>query len=58
MKAIIKSYLLITLGVVLIGLGIYFFEFTNKFTTGGVGGISIVLGQIAPYISSAGWFLF
>ena len=56
MKATVKSYLLITLGAILIGLGLYFFEFTNKFTTGGVGGISIVLGQIAPYISSAGWF--
>lgn len=56
MKAKIKSYLLITLGTVLIGIGIYFFEFTNKFTTGGIGGISIVLGQIAPYISPAGWF--
>ena len=56
MKATIKSYLLITLGTVLIGLGIYFFEFTNKFSTGGVGGISIVLGQLVPYISPAGWF--
>ena len=56
MKSSIKSYLLITIGTVLIGIGLYFFEFPNKFSTGGIGGVSIVLGEVFGFLSQASWF--
>ncbi|MDD4125843.1 MAG: YitT family protein [Eubacteriales bacterium] len=56
MKAVnlktIKEYMLVTLGTLLLIAGIYFFKFPNNFTTGGVSGISLVLGSIVPGISS------
>lgn len=43
-----REWLLITLGIVLMTVGIYFFKFPNHFSTGGVTGISIVLGRYFP----------
>lgn len=40
-----------TLGAILMGLGVYFFEFPNHFSTGGVTGISILLAEIFPAVS-------
>lgn len=51
MKATVKSYLFITLGTILVVLGVYFFEFANNFSTGGVSGISVVLSKLAGNIS-------
>ena len=34
-------------------IGIYFFKFPNNFSTGGVSGISILLGRIFPSFSTA-----
>ncbi len=51
MKERIKEFLMMTLGSVLMGLGVYFFEFQNHFTTGGVTGISILLAEIFPAVS-------
>lgn len=42
----IKEYLLITLGVELVVLGVYFFKFPNNFSIGGVTGIAIILSKI------------
>lgn len=53
MKSIVKSYFLITLGTVLTAFGVYFFEFTNNFSTGGVSGISVVLSKLMGNISPA-----
>ena len=44
----LKEWILITLGIVLMTLGIYFFKFPNHFSTGGVTGIAIVLGHYIP----------
>lgn len=49
----IKNFLLITLGTVLTAVGIYFFKFPNNFSTGGVSGISILLGKLVPFLSPA-----
>ncbi len=46
-----EEWLLITLGIVLMTAGIYFFKFPNHFSTGGVTGISIVLGRYFPDIT-------
>lgn len=53
MQKTIKSYLIITLGTFLIAFGVYFFEFTNNFSTGGVSGIAIVLSEVLDFISPA-----
>ena len=52
---IIFSYLLMTVGVVLLTFGVYFFKIPNGFVTGGVSGIGTVLGKALPILSSATW---
>lgn len=51
MKEKLKEFMVLTLGTVIMSVGIYFFKFPNNFTTGGVSGISVVLGAIVPGIS-------
>lgn len=53
MKNTVKSYLFITLGTVLVASGVYFFEFANNFSTGGVSGISVILSRLIGSISPA-----
>lgn len=50
-KTVVNEYLLITLGIVVMALGIYFFKFPNHFSTGGVTGIAVVLDKYFPNIS-------
>ena len=42
----IKEYLLITAGILLVVIGVYFFKFPNKFSIGGVTGAAIILSQL------------
>lgn len=56
MKNNFKDYVWMTVGALLMGLGVYFFEFPNHFSTGGVTGISILLAEVFPSIS-AGLFM-
>ena len=56
-RSTIKDYALLTLGSLLIAVGVYFFKFPNHFSTGGVSGISIILNRYYPAISS-GTFMF
>lgn len=49
--AMAREYLLMTLGTVIMVLGIYFFKFPNHFSTGGVSGISVILGHYFPEIT-------
>lgn len=53
----VSGFLLMTLGVVLLSVGVYFFKIPNGFSTGGVSGISIILGKAAPILSSATWLM-
>ncbi len=46
MKNTFLSYLKITLGTLLMAIGVYFFEFQNHFSTGGMSGISLVLSEV------------
>ena len=43
----IKDFLLLTAGTLIVAIGIYFFKFPNNFCTGGVSGISVILGSLA-----------
>ena len=49
----VKDYLLLNLGVLLNVIGIYFFKFPNHFSTGGISGLSIVLGNIIHFMTPA-----
>jgi uncharacterized membrane-anchored protein YitT (DUF2179 family) len=48
-----RDYALLTLGSLLIAVGVYFFKFPNHFSTGGVSGLSIILNRYFPAISQA-----
>lgn len=50
---VVKEYALLTLGTVIMVLGIYFFKFPNNFSTGGVTGIAVVLSPYLKFISRA-----
>lgn len=52
-----KDYALLTLGSLLIAVGVYFFKFPNNFSTGGVSGISIILAKYLPHVT-AGTIMF
>lgn len=55
--ATLRDYCLLTLGTLLIAVGVYFFKFPNHFSTGGVSGISIILGHYAPGLSAGAFVL-
>lgn len=50
----IKDYALITAGVMLVVIGVYFFKFPNNFSIGGVTGIAILLSKLVPGGVSSG----
>ena len=52
---IIFSYLCMTVGVIFLTVGVYFFKIPNGFVTGGVSGIGTILGKALPILSSATW---
>ena len=56
-KQTIQDYIMLTLGTMLVALGVYFFKFPNNFSTGGVSGISIILGELFPNLTP-GAFVF
>jgi uncharacterized membrane-anchored protein YitT (DUF2179 family) len=46
LKARVQDFLLMSLGTALVSLGVYFFKFPNHFSTGGVSGLSVLLGEL------------
>ena len=50
-----KDFFFLTLGTLLVAVGVYFFKFPNDFSTGGVSGLSILLGQVLPLVSPSFW---
>jgi len=51
--SIVKEYVWLTLGTIIMVIGTYFFKFPNNFSTGGVTGIAVVLARYFPMISRA-----
>ena len=45
---LVESYILMTLGILITAVGTYFFKFPNNFSTGGVSGLSLILGRVIP----------
>lgn len=53
----LKMYLIITVGTLMVAAGVYFFKFPNNFSTGGVSGISVILGYLSPKLSAGSYVL-
>lgn len=53
----LKDYFLITIGTIMLTVGVYFFKIPNGFATGGVSGIGTILGKLTPSISAGSWIL-
>ena len=47
-RQMIKEYILITVAVVLMDIGIYVFKFPNNFSFGGVSGLAVVVTHFVP----------
>ncbi len=46
MKDKIKEYAIITAGIMLVVIGVYFFKFPNRFSIGGVTGAAVILSNV------------
>ena len=53
----LKEYSLITAGVLMVVIGVYFFKFPNHFSIGGVTGLAIILARVSGGIISSGTFV-
>ena len=51
-RQMIKEYILITVAVVLMDIGIYVFKFPNNFSFGGVSGLAVVVTHFVPSTAS------
>ena len=47
----VQEVLWMTLGTLLVAFGVYFFKFPNHFSTGGVSGLGVVLGNLLPQVT-------
>lgn len=50
MKKWIKEYVLITIGILMVASGIYFFLVPSNLATGGVSGLAIIIGKFLPNV--------
>lgn len=48
---IFKTYLIITIGGIIVSCGVYFFSFPNNFSTGGTSALSVLLARVVANIS-------
>ena len=48
-----KTWLFMNLGILLMAVGIYFFKAPNRFATGGVSGIAIILANVFPVLTQS-----
>ncbi len=51
----VKSWVLMTVGTLLMSIGVYFFKIPNGFATGGVSGIGTILVKVAPFLTAGQW---
>ena len=57
MNSKLRNFFTMTLGTLLTTAGIYFFKLPNNFSTGGVSGISVILGAISENLSAGSFIL-
>lgn len=53
LRTLLRDYGILTLAVLFLDVGVYFFKFPNNFSFGGVTGISIVLNRLIPWSASS-----
>ena len=53
----LRSYLVITIGTVIMAAGIYFFKFPNNFSTGGVSALSMILTALFPILTAGQYMM-
>ena len=53
MKQKIKEYVLLTIGVLCVVIGVYFFKFPNNFAIGGVTGLAMILSNLTGGVISS-----
>ncbi len=51
--SMVKYWVFLNLGILLMAIGIYFFKAPNGFATGGVSGVAIILAQIFPMMTQS-----
>lgn len=51
-QSTLKEYSILTIGTIVLDIGVYVFKFPNNFTFGGVTGISLILSKIFPISAS------
>lgn len=44
-----RDFVLMTVGIVLVSIGVYFFKFPNNFSMGGVSGLAVILAPLSPF---------
>lgn len=52
-KESLADWSLLTLGTLILTVGVYFFKYPNNFAMGGVSGLSVVLAKVIPFMSPA-----
>lgn len=50
-KENVKTFFILNIATILTAVGVYFFKYPNHFSTGGVSGITVVLGHYLPNLS-------
>ena len=50
-KELLREFLLMNLGTLLVSVGVYFFKLPNHFSMGGVSGLAVLLGKLLPQLS-------
>lgn len=50
----LKEFIMITIGVLLVVIGVYFFKFPNNFSIGGVTGIAVILSNLLGNVIGSG----
>ena len=48
----LKNFLIITISITIMSIGVYYFKFPNNFTFGGVTGAAVVFARILPVSAS------
>lgn len=56
-RTILTKLLYMTLGVILLTVGVQLFQIPNGFSIGGVGGLGAILGKALPFLSPGDWII-
>ena len=55
-RQLLREFALLTLGTALVAIGVYFFKFPTRFSTGGVTGIAVLLSAVFPAVTCVNYY--